>query len=117
MRFLRPAGKFIPRRSFASNSETSEIFRQFHQNFETLKRENGPESKLSGLIDFNIIDVNKNKVTFLSVDYQITRHTDLLNHTRPIGLPPHAPAAQKLRISADSSLIRQTIGTFLYKIM
>ena len=67
MRFLRPAGKFIPRRSFASNSETSEIFRQLHQNFETLKRENGPKSKLSGLIDFNIIDENKNKVTFILI--------------------------------------------------
>ena len=77
MRFLRPAGKFIPRRSFASNSETSEIFRQFHQNFETLKRENGPESKLSGLIDFNIIDKNNNKVNFILVD-QIKSRRDLL---------------------------------------
>ena len=32
-------------------------------------------------------------------------------------LNPHAPVAQKLRISADSSLIRQKIGTFLYKMM
>ena len=77
MRFLRPAGKFIPRRSFASNSETSEIFRQLHQNFETLKRENGPESKLSGLIDFNIIDKNNNKVNFILVD-QIKSRRDLL---------------------------------------
>ena len=77
MRFLRPAGKFIPRRSFASNSETSEIFRQFHQNFETLKRENGPESKLSGLIDFNIIDENKNQVTFILVHSQIKGRSDL----------------------------------------
>ena len=78
MRFLRPAGKFIPRRSIASNSETSEIFRQFHQNFETLKRENGPESKLSGLIDFNIIDENKNKVFFILVQSQIKSRRDLL---------------------------------------
>ena len=30
-----------------------------------------------------------------------------LTPTCPIGLPPHAPIAQKLRISADSSLIRK----------
>ena len=35
-----------------------------------------------------------------------------LTLTRPIGLPPLALVAQKMRISADSSLIRQKIGTF-----
>ena len=30
---------------------------------------------------------------------------------------PHAPVAQNMRISGDSSLIKQKIGILLYKIM
>ena len=54
------------------------VHKSFDQNFETLKRENGPESKLSGLIDFNIIDENKNKVFFILVHSQIKSRRDLL---------------------------------------
>ena len=41
----------------------------------------------------------------------------ILTLTRPIGSPPQAPVAQKLRISADLSLNRQKMGTLLYKMM
>ena len=42
----------------------------------------------------------------LKSDYSVFMYS-ILTLTRPIGLPPHAPVAQKVRISALSSLIRQ----------
>ena len=41
----------------------------------------------------------------------------ILTFTRPIGNPLTRPLRRKLRISADSPLIWQKIGTFLYKMM